>query len=447
MPHQLAEIIKADIVHQALSATGSVLLSSDVFTDANALFQTNKVPVGVKLKFTAPVDLGGNSVSEITIAEILTETTVRMVATADATVGAIGYTVESAQGDFRLASEPCGTIFNVDPADLQFPRLRTEEITPTPGFGPGAGVVVTVPDSTKFQVGEFVEVVDPTVPGKLELTSVTAIDAGGPNTITLRALVNTYNNVATRIYKLFVYYSYLIAVDPNPACTEVTTISLYGTWRDAQVIRAKWTDLSNDEFDFMFTDITDDAAPVTPRDEAIADLICTRMPRFPLIPAFADFWANLGIPLNICDEQGVTGEGTYNPGTNIEDGGPFVSHSCATFEDQFEDFSGTATFDEYIFEIPFDTFLTRASIHTNASTAADAYVTITKNDVVPIVAAGPVPPNRNLPAVTGVVKGLDLPNIACLKGDKITVRLNLVLANTIKRAKIVLAHAPRLKNL
>ncbi len=335
-------------------------------------------------------------------------------------------------GDLRLASEPCGTVFTVTPLSLPFLRLKVSAITPTTPIASGPSVVVTVPDASIFSVGEFVEVEQG---ADKDFTSIEAVVTGGPETITLKALANSYT-VGVQIYQLEMFYDRLLVVDPNVGCKEVTTLSLYGSWRDQMVFRAVWAAITQAEFDFMVTDLG--VTPLDPgtRDEQIDQLICDRLAEL-----------NIGSKGLFCNEIGISGPGIFSPDVDLEDGGPFVSHSCATFESQFEDVTGTATFDEYIFEIPFDTFLTRASVHTNASSAADAYITITKNDVVPIVAAGPVPPDRNLPAVTGVVKGVDLAAVPVLKGDKITVRLNLVLANTVKRAKVVLAHAPRLKNL
>jgi hypothetical protein len=83
------------VVYQASSATGSVAIGSDTFTDAGALFLTNEVPIGAQLIFPTPVSIGGSPVSSVTIVSVLTETTVKMAATADATVPGITYTVES----------------------------------------------------------------------------------------------------------------------------------------------------------------------------------------------------------------------------------------------------------------------------------------------------------------------------------------------------------------
>lgn len=83
------------VVYQAQSLTGSTLIGSDTFTDAGALFLTNGVPIGAILKFAVPQGFGGSPVTEIVIKAILSETTVQVVATADATVAAIDYTVET----------------------------------------------------------------------------------------------------------------------------------------------------------------------------------------------------------------------------------------------------------------------------------------------------------------------------------------------------------------
>ncbi len=121
-----------------------------------------------------------------------------------------------------------------------------------------------------------------------------------------------------------------------------------------------------------------------------------------------------------------------------------MSFALGSFEDQFEDFNGAATLDEITFEVPFDCFLTRASVSTIAATAADAYARVIKDkglgSEVIIVDAGPAPPNRNLPVVTGGTTGVDVMTFL-EKGDLITVELNLVLTNTIKRAKYVLGYA------
>ncbi len=89
-----------NVVFSTILADGDVTAASDVFTSALAQFQTDGVPVGAQLKFTVPVSIGGSLVSEVTIAAVLSETTVRMIADADATVSTISYTVESK--DFTL---------------------------------------------------------------------------------------------------------------------------------------------------------------------------------------------------------------------------------------------------------------------------------------------------------------------------------------------------------
>jgi hypothetical protein len=87
--------IKDKVVYQAESLTGSTLLGSDIFTDANAEFQENGVPIGAILKFATPQSFGGSPVTEIPIKAVISETQVQVVAAADATVAAITYTVES----------------------------------------------------------------------------------------------------------------------------------------------------------------------------------------------------------------------------------------------------------------------------------------------------------------------------------------------------------------
>ena len=87
--------ILAKQVYQAQSTTGSTAIGSDIFTDANAKFLTNAVPIGALLKFTVAQGFGGSPVTEILIKSILSETQVVVIANADATVPAITYTVES----------------------------------------------------------------------------------------------------------------------------------------------------------------------------------------------------------------------------------------------------------------------------------------------------------------------------------------------------------------
>ena len=308
----------------------------------------------------------------------------------------------------KMVNDVCDTIFTAPVTNLFFAFERLREFTPlaftpAPPFSP-IDVMYSNPGIQPAATpGEFILIEEGAV---REIAAVTAVlTAPGSDTLTLQGLANAFT-AAARLYAIKVYYDKLVVVDPNPGCTEVTTLSVFGNWRDQMVFRLRYAQMTLDQFNFMLS--TRGQPPVLAVDPpAVEDWICRV----------------LGIEgeLHHCENWGVEGEGAYNPGSRIDDGGPFVSHSCATFEDQFELFSGSGTFDEYIFEIPFDTFLTRASVYTNASTAGDAYVTIHKNDVTPVVDAGPVPPNRNLPAVTGVLKGLDLPNVPVVQGDKITV--------------------------
>jgi hypothetical protein len=334
----------------------------------------------------------------------------------------------------KMVNDVYDSIFVVPVTDLFFAYERVREFSnpvfvPAPPGGPVNITVANPGPQPAAQVGEFILIEEG---GLKEIVPVTAVVVGvGTDMYTVPALTQAFTLLA-KVYTLKVYYDKLVVVDPNPVVLEETTLSVYGNWRDQMVFRLRYAQMSLAEFNFMLsTEGEPPVGAVTPG--AIEDWICEVL-----------FQQLMAIH---CEDWGVEGEGAMNPGIRNDDGGAFVSHSCATFEDQFEDFSGSGTFDEYIFEVPFDTYLTRASIHTNASTAADAYVTIHKNDVIPIVDAGPVPPNRNLPAVTGVIKGVDLPNIPVVKGDKITVRLNLPTLNTIQRANVVIAHAPRLVNL
>jgi hypothetical protein len=334
----------------------------------------------------------------------------------------------------EMVNDVYGTTFVAPVASLPFAYEKLRKFTapvfvPPPPGGPINITYANAGAQPAAQVGELILIEE----GALrEIVAVTAVAfPPGFDTLTVAGLVGAFT-VAAKVFTLKVHYDKLLVVDPNPLCLEVTTLSLYGPWRDQMVFRLRYAQMTLGEFNFMLS--TEGEPPVGAVDDAaIEAFVCDVM-----------FDGNHGLH---CEDSGVSGQGAFSPGTRLDDGGPFVSHSCASFDDQFEEVSGVGIFDEYIFEIPFDTYLTRASVHTNASTAADAYVTITKNDVTPIVAAGPVPPNRNLPAVTGVILGVDLANVPVVKGDKITVRINLPTLNTIQRCTVVIAHAPRLINL
>lgn len=335
-----------------------------------------------------------------------------------------------AGGNATLVNGIYGTSFTAPVASFPFYREKVQQIVPSPAaFGPGAGIVVTVPNAAIFTVGEFVEIQDLAVATYQDLTSITAINIG-LNQITLKSVANTYTQA--RIYKVNLRYDMLVVVDPNVLCLETTVLSLYANPRDYALVIAVWNALTAAEFTQMvavFNTIYPGISPLAAgtRVQQIAEL-------------YGKLLALTG------SKPVVTGPGTFNPDQNPQDGGAHVSYASGSFEDQFEDVTGTATFDEYSFEAPFDLILTGASIITVASTGPDAYVTIQKNGV-DVVGPGPVPPNRNLPAVTGVQKSVPIANVPVAKGDKLTVRLNLVLANTIKRAAVVLAYASLLKNL
>jgi len=127
------------VIYQALLATGSVTISSDTFTDTGAAFQTNGVPIGARLKFPTPVSIGGGPVSEVAIAAVLSETTVKMIATADATVGSISYTVESP--DFTLLQKA----LNIKGIGESFKDRRVTMIVPDIAVVADNGSEVDVP--------------------------------------------------------------------------------------------------------------------------------------------------------------------------------------------------------------------------------------------------------------------------------------------------------------
>lgn len=87
--------IKDKEIYQTQSTTGETTATSDLFDDPNAKFLTNAVPVGARLKFAVAQTFGGTPVTEIAIKSVISETQVEVIATADATVAAIDYTVES----------------------------------------------------------------------------------------------------------------------------------------------------------------------------------------------------------------------------------------------------------------------------------------------------------------------------------------------------------------
>ncbi len=128
---------------------------------------------------------------------------------------------------------------------------------------------------------------------------------------------------------------------------------------------------------------------------------------------------------------------------------PHGPYAQATFEDQFEDFTDQNTFVSFRWEVPFDLTLTRASVGTKdaSAVAEDAYIVITKNISDVIVAPGPVAPNRTLPVKTDFIKGVDLANINCKKGDTIIVCLFVETLNTVKRAKVLLSYCCLLQRL
>jgi hypothetical protein len=90
-------LIPADTVYQLASVTGATTHLSDVFTDVNAKFVTNGVPVGALIVFATPQSFQSQMVSSVPIKAVLSETQVQLIAQADNTTAAIHYDVESPQ--------------------------------------------------------------------------------------------------------------------------------------------------------------------------------------------------------------------------------------------------------------------------------------------------------------------------------------------------------------
>lgn len=282
----------------------------------------------------------------------------------------------------------------------------------------GSSKVVSVADASLYTVGEFIEIREG---ANRDYTSITARDTGA-DTITLKTLANGYT-IAAKVYQLEIAYD-MAKITGAGGDTEITAVSLYGSVRDQMILRKMWSVLTAAEFTRMAAVLGVSLIAGT-RAEQVSQIYDALLARTGAEPK-------------------ASGPGVLDQNIFKIDGGEFVSFSKGSFDDQFESASGSATFDEYSFEIPFDCFLQRASVYTNAASNTDAYVTITKNDVTVLVAAGAAPPNRNLPAVTGQKKGVDLSNVLCAKGDKITVRLNIVGANVISRCKVAIGYAARL---
>lgn len=329
------------------------------------------------------------------------------------------HTLESIDGsDLVLVNEKYQTRFTVTAADLPFMRSLASEDTPLGAFGPGSSVNVSVADASLYTVGEFVEIREGS---DRDFTSITARNTG-TDVITLKSLDNAYTTAA-RVYQLDLVYDKVLVVDPDSSCKEVTAISLLGPVRDQMIVRKVWADLTASEF---------------ARLAAVLGVSVSGTRAEQVSQVYDALVASSGVKAR------ASGPGIFDQNIVQRDGGEFVSFSRGSFDDQFESASGTATFDEYSFEVPFDCFLQNATIYTNEASAADAYVTITKNDVTAIVAAGSAPPNRNLPAVTGESKSHELANVPAAKGDKLTVRLNIVGANVIERCKVSIGYAARL---
>ena len=117
----------------------------------------------------------------------------------------------------------------------------------------------------------------------------------------------------------------------------------------------------------------------------------------------------------------------------------------ASFDGHFKDTTGQNITVDLVFEIPFDCMLTHASVFTNSAIAVDAYVTMFRGAGV----AGPdqIVNAGVLPVFTNQLNGVDLANLAMFKGDKITIRLNILSLNTVQKVKWVLAHASKVAPL
>jgi hypothetical protein len=111
----------------------------------------------------------------------------------------------------------------------------------------------------------------------------------------------------------------------------------------------------------------------------------------------------------------------------------------ASFDGHFKDTTGQNISVDLIFEIPFDCILKRASVFTNSAIAVDAYVTMFRGTGVAI--QDQIVNPGQLAAFTNQLNGIDLANLPMFKGDKITVRLNVLSLNTLQKVKWVLGCA------
>lgn len=103
---------------QAQSNTGSAILGSQVFTDVNAKFVTNGVPIGAVIDLIAPatIQIGGTPQSELIIGAILSETQVQLLAPVTFGTQVTGEAVGTGNGVqtvFNLAA-----VANVVPASV-----------------------------------------------------------------------------------------------------------------------------------------------------------------------------------------------------------------------------------------------------------------------------------------------------------------------------------------
>ncbi len=330
----------------------------------------------------------------------------------DESSGAVTIGTEVGGADIQVLSPP-----SIGASGLRFAHQRLSDVDVTSPISAGSSVAIPVDDITGFTIGDIVLLQRQAALDEIDAEMVTLEDVNvGSSFFTVRTLV-TDLLAGDKAYRLSVPYDKVVFL--LPGLSEVTEFSLYGSVNDQLLFRRIYEELPQLEFDRMVTLL---GATITPgtRDDEIQQLIDELF---------------TGKLLT----NPVSGQGTFNPENPTFDASLIKDLSCGSFEDQFENFSGTSTFDEFIFEVPFTLSLIRVSCTTKTTTASDAYITVVKNGVVTIVGAGPAAPDRHLPAIGGQSKGLDI--IAnCLKGDIIRVRLNLDNANVVDRAKVVLGY-------
>ena len=328
----------------------------------------------------------------------------------DESSGAVTIGTEVGGADVQVLSPP-----SIGASGLRFAHRRLSAVKATAPASPGSTVAISVDSSSGFTAGDFAIIQRQSAPNEIDAEMVSLEVAGG-GVLTVRTLVNAVA-IGDEVFRLSVPYDKVVFL--LSGLSEITEFSLYGSVNDQLLFRRIYEDLPTLEFDRMVALLGVTITPGTREDEIqqlIDELFTGKLLTNP-----------------------VSGQGTFNPENPTFDASAIKDLSCGSFEDQFESVSGTSTFDEFIFEVPFDFSLIRVSCTTKTTTASDAYVTVVKNGVTTIIGAGPAAPDRHLPAIGGQSNGLDI--IAnCLKGDIIRVRLNLDSTNVVDRAKVVLGY-------